>query len=266
MGQNFRFPRGFLFTAAAICLAFAAAPSAHADLETTLKGDVTEWRDRYLTVSAVTTTQTASGRLSAQEAIELGFPTFDLVGPVIPSLPAPTTSPIAGIIGKIIPALSGGNLWVTIGEKIWQIVVAGRPVANVQNIRVSVLPVVQADWASMEHWQGPTVLSYSVVAHNLLGMEVVRVDYRVIYNYAGQLAGKGAYLANLTIQPTTVSVLWGYQLDVSVEAASVVNTATAASPVPGLEMQLTCLIGTLVKHTESRTSFFVKGTGESRQL
>lgn len=236
-------------------LALAFISSAHA----TPFAGIAEGSDDYLTIASVTVEPTGRGRLSHREATALGL--------MVDSSPLGNgTGIVGGLIGSIIDGLTDPGKWIAFGQRAWDIVQAGRPVANVTSMRVSVMPVAEADWAQMSNWQGPATQGYSLVAKNLFGMTVVQLDYRVIYNFGGQLNGKGAYLANTTVLPTKVDVLWGFTVDANVEAQRVVNVGSTESPVPGLEMTVHYTLSSALKRSEGRESFFVKGTGETTRL
>lgn len=168
---------------------------------------------------------------------------------------------ILGTLGPVLLDPSGVAGWIAFGKKAWEIVVANRPVVNVQTTRISVLPNDRALWTQMSGWRGPGATSYSIQAINGFGIVVVNQKYTVSYNYGGQLAGKGRYLANVTVIPTIVDVSWGYTLNSSVEVGQILNTGTVESPVPGVDLQLKYDTKTILKDSQGVDSFFVKGDG-----
>ena len=235
---------------------FALASVAQAESEHSFKEGGFSSPDQlidYMTIKEIKTVQTGEERLSPDDARRMGLP--DVVG-----------GALGAVGGSIIDGLSNPSTWLTLGQKAWDIIVAGKPVANVSMMRVSVMPVSTGDWAQMENWQGPAVKSFSVNATNLMGMEVVKFNYRVAYSYGGTLGQKGAYLANLAVIPDAVSVTWAFKLNANVQVENVVNTSSKDSPIPGVEMMLTYMIDSPLKHIEGRDSFFVKGNGEAVRL
>ena len=169
-------------------------------------------------------------------------------------------------VGPVLANSANPAAWITLGQKAWQVVVANRPVLNVTSARVSVLPVDKTQWARMSGWQAPVARSFTLTATNLMGLEVVSQTYTISYNYGGQLNGKGAYLANATIIPSSITVAWGYTLDSSVEVGQIVNLGNTENPVPGIQLQLKRSIKTILKQDDDVDAFFIKGTGGLQQI
>jgi hypothetical protein len=186
------------------------------------------------------------------------------------TLPAPLSNPLlldgSSIADLVIGDLSSPQTWVAIGQKIWDIVKANKPVVNVTTDKISILPEAQGSWANMENWQGPATKAYTLQFKNLLGMSVVTYTYRVAYNYGGTLAGKGQFIANLTVIPQKVDVLWGYTLNAHVEHSQVINTGTRENPVPSVQTEVKWAVDTVVRHTDGTDSYNVKGNGEMTKL
>lgn len=184
--------------------------------------------------------------------------------PVNPALALGT-----GLLDSLGPVLlnpSNTNAWIAFGKKAWEVVVANQPVANVQTTRVAVLPVDKAAWAQMSGWRGPRGMVYTIQAVNGFGSTVVDQKYTVSYNYGGQLNGKGRYLANVTIIPTSISVAWAYTLNSSVEVGQILNTGTVESPVPSVDLQLKWGAKTILSSKQGVESFYVKGDGGIQQI
>lgn len=163
---------------------------------------------------------------------------------------------------SIVDDLAGIQTWITLGEKVWNLVVANKPVSNVSTQRIAVLPISQPNWQEMENWKGPAVKSFVIEAINGFGSAVISQTYTVAMNYGGQLDGKGAFLANATVIPTNIDVSWGFSLDSSIEVGEAINTSTKDNPTPGIDLQVKWVMDSVVSHSEGRDSFFVKGDGE----
>lgn len=155
---------------------------------------------------------------------------------------------------------------IALGTKIWGLIAANKPVANVSTNSISFLPSQATAWDQMASWQGPAVKAVRLEFTNGLGMKVVDFVYRVSYNYAGNYAGKGQYIAHMTVIPEFVDVSWGYTFNANVDMGNVVNTGTVEQPVPGAYMQVKWKNDTVVKHLEGVDAFFVKGNGQAMHV
>jgi hypothetical protein len=168
---------------------------------------------------------------------------------------------IIDTLGPILMDPSGIGGWIAFGKKAWEIIVANRPVVDVQTTTISVLPNDKAAWPQMSGWRGPVGTAYRFQAVNGFGSVVVDHKYLVSYDYGGQWNGAGSYLANVTIIPTRVEVSWGYNLNSSVEVGQVLNTGTVASPVPAVDLHLKYRTKTLMTDLQGVEGFYVKGDG-----
>lgn len=196
--------------------------------------------------------------------------------PTVPQVPTPQAPQAPGrpITLPQIGVPGGGGItdpmgiqqWITVGERVWQLVANNRPTASVTTHRVSVLPAAIEDWSQVEGWQGPAARTFEVVARNLLGATVVRNKYTVAWNYGGKFNGKGAYIGNLTMIPTDISVSFGYTLNSRVVVGDAVNIASAADPVPALNFQVEYTVTNIIKHIQSAESFFVTGQGGFKKI
>lgn len=194
--------------------------------------------------------------------------------PQVPQLPrnpnAPVTLPPVGLppvggTGGITDPL-GIQQWITVGERVWQLIANNRPTANITTNRVSVLPTAQQDWAQIENWQGPAAYTVTVEAKNGFGSVVVRNKYTIAWNYGGQYNNTGAYIGNLTMIPTDISVSFGYTMNSRVVVGDAVNVATAKSPVPALSFQVESSITNIMKHIQQTESFFITGKGDFKKI
>lgn len=170
-------------------------------------------------------------------------------------------------VGGVALDPSSITAWVTLGKKIWDIVVANKPVVNVETQKVSVLPQAQTDWRKMSNWSPrPFAKTYVLEAKNAYGARVIKHAYTVAFNYGGKYNGRGAFLANATIIPSQVEVAWGYKLNSKVVVGEAVNTGDLDNPVPGVNLELQYSIDTVIKHASGRDNFFVRGNGGVERL
>jgi hypothetical protein len=164
----------------------------------------------------------------------------------------------------ILGAISWGDI-VNIGQKVWDIVQAGKPVVVVKGAPMAfALPRGLTCWNQLDSWQAPKVNSYEVSYKNGFGMEVVKFRFRLQYTYGGGKAGKGKYLANVTVMPAEISVMWGYTFNANVDVQQAVNLGTQDNPLAGLEMNMKWSVSTVLKESENSFHFFVQGDGVSQ--
>lgn len=152
---------------------------------------------------------------------------------------------------------------VAMGEKIWKVIEANKPVVNIKTPTISALPRGLTCWADLEQWQAPKTATYEVKYKNGFGMEVVKFRFRLHYTYGGGRAGKGKYLANVAVMPAELNVIWGYTFNAEVEVGQAVNLGTSDSPVAGLELNMKWQVKTVVKEINSSYHYFVQGDGVS---
>lgn len=150
---------------------------------------------------------------------------------------------------------------VAIGEKLWKIVEGGRPVVTVQVPQAHALPRGVYCWTDLDHWQEPAAKTYEVIYKNYFGMQVVKFKFRLQYTFGGGKDGVGHYLANVTVIPADLSVMWGYNFDAQVEVAQAVNLGSRENPLAGLELNLLWQVKTVVNENHQAVRFFVQGDG-----
>ncbi len=155
---------------------------------------------------------------------------------------------------------------VLVGEKVWSIVEANKPVVNFNTQVVHALPQGLPCWSTLEHWQAPTVKSYEVKYINGFGMEVVKFRFRLQYTSGGGTGESGLYIANATIVASELTVMWGYTFDAGLSVEQPVNLGTRLNPVVGLELNLNWKVRTVLKESQSSVGFFIQGDGVSTLL
>ncbi len=164
----------------------------------------------------------------------------------------------------LIVNLDDPKAWATLGNRFWKLIANNQPVVNVRTQTVTVVPQALAqNWMAMENWKGPYSRSYTVSAKNLYGITVISHTYTVAFNYGGQVQGQGAFLANATIIPTAVDVAWGFTLNSDVQVGQPINTGSAASPTPGVDLTVQWEMKSILKVIQGRDQFFVRGDGSS---
>jgi hypothetical protein len=100
------------------------------------------------------------------------------------------------------------------------------------------------------------------VYQNLFKQKVVELEYMVKYVYGGSLRGHGRYLASARIIPTNITVLWGYQLNVTVEVPTVFNLNTEEDPLAALHMDVIWSVSSMLKKDSQSSSYQFQGDGK----
>lgn len=162
-------------------------------------------------------------------------------------------------------AIAWGDV-IALGEKIWAVIEAGRPVVTLNIPVVHALPRGLGCWADLEHWSAPATRAFEVTYKNGFGMEVVKFRFRLQYSYGGGNGPVGQYLANVTVVPAELNVMWGYTFDANVEVGRALNLGSKAAPIAGLELNLNWKVSTAVKDIQNTVQFFVEGNGASRAI
>lgn len=158
------------------------------------------------------------------------------------------------------------NAVVLIGEKLIDIIKAGKPVVNVRRDAVAVVPQGINAWDQLSGWQAPNTKVYSVTAKNYLGLTVVDLRLKVSAMYGGGINGKGKFLANVIVVPSSIYVLWGFNLDVWTENRAPVNMGSSSNPVAGLGFDLRFRYGSALNEMVGAQDYFVSGTGEIKEM
>jgi hypothetical protein len=182
------------------------------------------------------------------------------------------TAPAEGGVnlGDVLQDLQSGELILdqimNIGKKIWDVIQAGKPVVNLKTDVATALPYGARCWLDLQTWQAPQARTYSVTYKNLYGIEVVKFSYRVVYVAGGSVNGKGAYIGYAALEPSEVSVAWGFTFNASSTAPTVFNMGTKEEPLAGLNLQMNYSIDTVLKSVKASQSYFINGLGEFRAL
>lgn len=237
-------------------------------------------------------------RVAVEDLKTLGYPAFDYdndcsrtstsrssrtfadqAGPIT-TLPTPTPTPIEQPPTRPTPPMDlpgrgGSNLppsipsageligldeIMNIGQKVWQFLVDNKPVVKANVITANALPRGVRCWDDLENWSRPRSEVYKATYYNGFGMEVVNLEFRLVYTHGGQVNGLGRYLTNVTMQYRKLDVMWGFNVNADVEIPLVVNVAEKGNPVAGMQIALHWTIRGL-NHLERTASFFVYGDG-----
>lgn len=218
----------------------------------------------YLEITEVTFTEDArsfsSSELLATEWLIANGTAND------PVIPPDSAGGLGTAMADVFTDLGDVKKWVTLGQKLWDVIRNNQPVVNVKTQTVSVLPLSKPNWTEMETWKGPQAKSYTVAAKNLYGMTVISHTYTVAFHHGGSLGGRGQFLANATIIPTNINVAWGFTLNSKVNVGQPLNTGTAIDPIPGLDLGLEWSMSSVLKKSQGTDQFYVRGDGTSTHV
>jgi hypothetical protein len=153
------------------------------------------------------------------------------------------------------------NTMVLIGEKLIQIIQAGKPVVNIKRDAVAALPLGVTNWQDLAGWQAPVTKVYTVKVTNYLGMDVVDMRLKVSAMWGGSRDGRGQYLANVLVVPSNLKVLWGWNLDLWSENRDPVNSGTLEAPKAGLGFDIRYRVTTMINELNGTQDYFVTGDG-----
>ncbi len=185
----------------------------------------------------------------------------------------PDQSPLKNIPPTIVSQLSPLKEFeiqldtvINIGQKIWTIIEAGKPVVDVELKSASAMPTGIESWQQLSGWQTPKSSTYRVVYTNLFGMNIVDFSYRVMFTYGGSFQGKGRYVTGATILPADLNVAWGFSFKAGVEIPTVINMGDEQNPIGGIQMNVNWVVSSVLTHSQTRASYFVDGRGQFQQM
>lgn len=148
---------------------------------------------------------------------------------------------------------------------VWQVIEAGRPSANVETQSAQALPKGVA-WTQLSGWQGPAVQRFEIVFKNWLGVEAVKMRFRLQFVHSGEYRKKGHYLTAVALIPEGVTALWGYQVNASVSVPGLYNLGSDRDPVAGLWLALNWKIETTLASKAFSRGFLVRGDGRVSEV
>lgn len=161
-----------------------------------------------------------------------------------------------------IPGIDGLNSIIAVGEKVWKMIEAGRPVVGFKAPVVHALPYNTICWHQLEMWQAPRSSLWEITYKNKFGVKVVSFRFRVSYTPGGQYDSRGLYLANVTVMPASIDVSWGFDFNAEVQVGRAMNLGTRDNPHAGLQIMVMWNVKSIVKESLASESFFVQGDGQ----
>jgi len=157
---------------------------------------------------------------------------------------------------------------INLGQKIWAIIEANKPVVNIQTQYGTATPQGITHWSQLAGWKPPEGTVYGFYAKNAYGTTVINVRYQVLRTCGGNYNGKGKYLTAVTIEPLNVDVLWGYKFNLGVEIpdSSIANAGTAEDPLAAMQPLVKWTIATAIKESNGRSLYYLRGDGLFKEI
>lgn len=155
------------------------------------------------------------------------------------------------------------NQLINYGKQLWKVIEENKPVVNVTENTANALPKGVQCWTDLESWQAPNYKTYRVSYENMLGVTVVDFQFQLFFSYGGKVNGKGNYLANVTVAPMNLDVVWGFQMNAMVEVGQVLNVGSHDNPTAGMELTMKWETKSPLKDSRGQVRYFVQGDGQS---
>lgn len=157
---------------------------------------------------------------------------------------------------------SGALDIVGIFIKAWDLIQKNKAVANVETKSASALPLIAGkNWTALTGWKPEKGIKFTLEIENAYGMKTVDLEYQVRLEYGGSYHGKGLYIASARVIPTRVKVLWGYNLDMKANVASILNVGTEKNPVGQIALDVSYSYGTILKTNQAIQSYVFRADG-----
>lgn len=148
-----------------------------------------------------------------------------------------------------------------IALKVWDIVVAGKPIVNVDSKSASALPnLADGDWRRLVGWKRERSTKFVVEIKNGFKMTVIKYTYYLKMIYGGGVRGKGQYISSARIMPA-IDAKWGWNIDVVVSVPSIINQGTEEDPLAAIYLDMTYQIHNVLTSSSTTESYLMQGDG-----
>ena len=169
--------------------------------------------------------------------------------------------------GEVIVIVDG---LIAIGERLYPIVEAGKPVLGTNLPVTHVIPRSATNDSAdtlyeMENWRSPKSKSWKVTYENFYGMDVISFTYTVHFQYGGSHNGTGRYITGAHISASNVYVAWGFEFDAFTKVVAISNRGSNSNKVAGLTLKLNWTAKSIITEIRSSRTFHLSGNGELRR-
>ena len=157
---------------------------------------------------------------------------------------------------------------VNLVDKIFTVIAKGQPVVDINVNYANAVPYGISHWTQLQGWKAPAIKRYSISYKNLYGIKVVKVEFQVHYTYGGNYNGRGKYLTGVTVEPTKVDTLWGWNVDMVAEVpdSTIANVGTSEDPIASMQVQLRYKVHSIMSDIQQKAIFYVRGDGQFKHL
>jgi len=167
---------------------------------------------------------------------------------------------------------------VNTGIAAWNVVSGGAPSGSASSAYASALPpAFYMTWNSVAGWQGPKEYTYKYTVTNLMGVDVIKIKYKISFFYGGTedysdrevtdgITKTGKYLTNFTVTATEVDVKWGWHFNLDVNMSHPMNVGTVLKPVALLKSDLRWTVSNMLLTKGGAWTYTIDGNGNFRDL
>ena len=171
--------------------------------------------------------------------------------------------------------LAAATALINTGIAAWNVVSGGTPSGSSGGAYTSALPpAFYSNWSIVAKWQGPAEHTYVYTVTNLMGVDVIKVKYKISYFYGGTEDYKGRkpgpndvtgrYITNFTVKATEVDVKWGWHFNLDVKMSNPMNVGTPLKPVAALQADLAWSVSNMLSTKGGIWAYSIDGNGNFR--
>lgn len=148
---------------------------------------------------------------------------------------------------------------INTGKNSWPIILDNKPVVNINVDYATAIPAGIKDSMELQNFSNATFNSYEILAHNIYGMEILKIEYTTIHQYGGDYQGKGKYLTSISVIPTLIDIGWGMKVNFTTKTVSVSNVGTQTNPIASAIVDINIQISHLLKYTHIGAAIQFRG-------
>lgn len=156
---------------------------------------------------------------------------------------------------------------VALGNEAYDLVQKGKPTVSTSFAPISVLPRLRdgryVSPMDLEGASGMKGLRLTVIGKSLVGFEVLRFTYTLVFQTARY--GKGKYVMNAIASANTMA-RYGNSFDAKMELVGISNKGSSVAPVASAMIKLTYRGSSLLVVDESQDIIMIDGTGRASTI